>query len=161
MTSRNFILPFLLEEIHRILQFYFPRDSPTRRIFLLQEAFDSIQSFNNTHICILQDFSRHSKHSTGFHPNPAFFKQNAYSTILQGSPNWLVSKNSTKYQLTHSTFQLLQRKGDVAILVRMTLLAEIELIHFSILSSRDHNCHNDIQLFLQQFEKFCVYCVAN
>ena len=49
----------------------------------------------------------------------------------------------------------------VAILVRMTLLAEIELVHFSILSSRDLNYHNDIQLFLQQFEKFNVNCVTN
>ena len=46
-------------------------------------------------------------------------------------------------------------------LVRMTLLSEIELIHFSVLSSRDLNYHNDIQLFLQQFEKFRVYCVTN
>ena len=49
----------------------------------------------------------------------------------------------------------------VVILVRMTLLAEIELIHFSTLSSKDLNYHNDIQLFLQQFEKFSVYCVTN
>ena len=42
-----------------------------------------------------------------------------------------------------------------------TLLSEIELIHFSVLSSRDLNYHNDIQLFLQQFEKFSVCCVTN
>ena len=46
----------------------------------------------------------------------------------------------------------------VAILVRMTLSAKIELIHFSHLSSRDQDI---IQLFLQQFEKFSVHCVAN
>ena len=33
---------------------------------------------------------------------------------------------------------------------------KIELIHFSDLSSRDLNCHDDIQLFLQQFENFRV-----
>ena len=49
----------------------------------------------------------------------------------------------------------------VAILVRMTLLEKIELIHFSNLSSRDPNCQNNNQLFLQQFEKFSVYCVTN
>ena len=43
----------------------------------------------------------------------------------------------------------------------MTLSAEIELIHFSDLSSRDPNCQDNIQLFLQQFEKFSVYCVTN
>ena len=48
-----------------------------------------------------------------------------------------------------------------AILVRMTLSAKIELIHFSDLSSRDPNCQDNIQLFLQQFEKFSVYCVTN
>ena len=46
----------------------------------------------------------------------------------------------------------------LAILVRMTLSAKIELIHFSDLSSRDQDI---IQLFLQQFEKFSVHCVAN
>ena len=49
----------------------------------------------------------------------------------------------------------------VAILVRMTLSAEIELIHLSDLSSKDPNCQINIQLFLQQFEKFSVYCVTN
>ena len=49
----------------------------------------------------------------------------------------------------------------VAILVRMTLSTKIELIHFSNLSSRDPNCQDNIQLFLQQFEKFSVYCVTN
>ena len=49
----------------------------------------------------------------------------------------------------------------VAILVRMTLSTKIELIHFSNLSSRDPNCQDNIQLFLQQFEKFIVYCVTN
>ena len=49
----------------------------------------------------------------------------------------------------------------VAILVRMTLLTKIELNHFSNLSSRDANCQDNIQLFLQQFEEFSVYCVTN
>ena len=49
----------------------------------------------------------------------------------------------------------------VAILVRMTLLTKIELIHFPNLSSRDPNCQDNIKLFLQQFEKFSVYCVTN
>ena len=49
----------------------------------------------------------------------------------------------------------------VAILVRMALSTEIELIHFSNLSSRDPNCQINIQLFLQQFEKFNVYCITN
>ena len=49
----------------------------------------------------------------------------------------------------------------IAILVRMTLSAKIELIHFSDLSSRDPNCQDNIQLFLQQFEKFSMYCVTN
>ena len=47
-------------------------------------------------------------------------------------------------------------------LVRMTLSAKIELIHCSDLSSRDRNCQDNIQLlFLQQIEKFSVYCVTN
>ena len=45
----------------------------------------------------------------------------------------------------------------VAILVRMTLSAKKELIHFPNLSSRDPNCQNNIQLLRQQFEKFSVY----
>ena len=46
----------------------------------------------------------------------------------------------------------------VAILVRMMLSAKIELTQVPILSSRDPNCQNNIQLFLQQSEKFSVYC---
>ena len=45
----------------------------------------------------------------------------------------------------------------VAILVRMTLSANIEWIQLSDLSSRDPDCKNDIQLFFQQFENFSVY----
>ena len=33
---------------------------------------------------------------------------------------------------------------------------KIELFPSSYLSSRDPNCHNNIQLFLQQFENFRV-----
>ena len=44
----------------------------------------------------------------------------------------------------------------VLILVRLTLLAEIELIQLLILSTRDPNFQNDIQLFLQQFVNFRV-----
>ena len=46
-------------------------------------------------------------------------------------------------------------------LVRMTLLAEIELIHFSDLSSRGPNCQDNIQLFIQQLERISVHCVTN
>ena len=52
-------------------------------------------------------------------------------------------------------------KDYVAILIRMTLSMKIELIHFSDLSSRDPNSQDNIQLFLQQFEKFSVHCVTN
>ena len=52
-------------------------------------------------------------------------------------------------------------KRTVVILVRMTLSAIIELFPSSDLSSRDPNCQHDIQLFLQQFEKFSMYCVTN
>ena len=45
------------------------------------------------------------------------------------------------------------KSHSVAILVRMTLLEKIELFLSSDLSSRDLNCQNNIQLFLQQFEK--------
>ena len=38
----------------------------------------------------------------------------------------------------------------------MTLSAKIELIHFSVLSDRDLNCHYNIQLLLQQCEKLRV-----
>ena len=40
-------------------------------------------------------------------------------------------------------------------LLRYDTIGKIELIHFSILSTstRDPNCKNDIQSFLQQFEK--------
>ena len=41
----------------------------------------------------------------------------------------------------------------VVILVRMTLLAKIELKQVSNLSSRDLNCQDNIQLFLKPFEK--------
>ena len=35
-------------------------------------------------------------------------------------------------------------------------IGKIELNQVSILSTRDLNCHNNIQLFLQQFENFRV-----
>ena len=38
----------------------------------------------------------------------------------------------------------------------MTLSVELELTHLSVYSRRDPNCKNDIQLFLQQFEKLGV-----
>ena len=41
----------------------------------------------------------------------------------------------------------------VMILVRKTLSAKVELNRFSVLSTRDPNYNNDIQLFLKQFEK--------
>ena len=40
-TSRNFILLILLKEPIEFFRFYKTRDSPTRRIILLLEAFDS------------------------------------------------------------------------------------------------------------------------
>ena len=40
-------------------------------------------------------------------------------------------------------------------------ISKIELFPSYHLSSRDPNCKNGIQLFLQQFEKFSVYCVTN
>ena len=43
----------------------------------------------------------------------------------------------------------------------MTLSAKNELFPSSDLSSRDPNCQHGIQLFLQQFEKFSMYCVTN
>ena len=43
----------------------------------------------------------------------------------------------------------------------MTLSAKPELIQLSDLSSRDPDCKNNIQLFLQQFEKFSVYGDTN
>ena len=62
-----------------------------------------------------------------------------------------ISKNSINFEW----------KKIVAIWVRMTLSAKIELTHLSDLSTRDLNCHNNIQLFLQQFEKISVHCVTN
>ena len=53
-------------------------------------------------------------------------------------------KNSTEYT------------GNVAIWVRMTLSVKIELIQFSVLSTRDPNYKNDIQLFLQLFDELKV-----
>ena len=44
----------------------------------------------------------------------------------------------------------------VVILVRLTLSAKIELIQLLILSTRDPDCQNDIQLFLQQFVNYRV-----
>ena len=35
----------------------------------------------------------------------------------------------------------------------MTLSVKIEFTHFSVLSDRDLNCQNDIQLFLQQCDE--------
>ena len=55
-TPRNFIL---LEEIHRILQvlqILHPRDSLTRWIILLPEAFDSLHLPCSTHPCIFKTF---------------------------------------------------------------------------------------------------------
>ena len=44
----------------------------------------------------------------------------------------------------------------VAILAKSETIGKIELFPNSDLSSRDLNCQNNIQLFLQQFEKIRV-----
>ena len=40
-------------------------------------------------------------------------------------------------------------------------ISKIKLFPSSDLSTRDQNCHDNIQLFRQQFEKFSVYCITN
>ena len=67
-TSRNFIL---LKEPSRFLKFFNTRDSPTRRIILLQEAFDSFNHLYSTHPCIYKTFQG-IPDIPGFYPNSAF-----------------------------------------------------------------------------------------
>ena len=48
---------------------------------------------------------------------------------------------------------ILQRKGDVAILVKIDIFSRIELSLHCFLSSDNTNCKNDIQLFHQPFDE--------
>ena len=62
---------------------------------------------------------------------------------------------------TLQTF-ILQRKGDVAISVKMSrcqddIFPRIELIPSFVLSSDNTNCKNDIQLFHQLFDELSVH----
>ena len=58
-----------------------------------------------------------------------------------------------KHRIILKCIQKVKIVSNVVIWVRMTLLAKKDLNHFSISSTRDPHCKNDIQLFLQQFEK--------
>ena len=73
-------------------------------------------------------------------------------------------RNSTEYQLGNYRHykRYIQRKGDVAISVKMSrcqddIFPRIELIPSFVLSSDNTNCKNDIQLFHQLFDELSVH----
>ena len=97
--------------------------------------------------------SRTSRHYY-IHPGiPPFY------SILQLECMFYISigfhRDSTEYQLRHykhSNF-ILQRKGDVAISVRIDIFSRIEFNQAFVLSSDNTNYKNDIQYFSQLFDE--------
>ena len=96
--------------------------------------------------------SRDSTHSSILQLECIFY--NFYSSIG-------FHRNSTEYQLNNYKHYILQRKGDVAISVKLIgkircqddILFRIELIPSFVLSSDNTNYNNVIQLFLQLFDE--------
>ena len=137
------------------------------------------------HPCVLQDIQGNSSCSRDIPDIPVIHDLPAFQAILQCSSisrestpfqhspirmhilqfDWF-PENSTEYQLgnyrhyKHSF--ILQRKGDVAISVKMSrcqddIFPRIELIPSFVLSSDNTNCKNDIQLFHQLFDELSVH----
>ena len=137
------------------------------------------------HPCVLQDIQGNSSCSRDIQDIPVIHDLPAFQAILQCSSisrestpfqhspirmhilqfDWF-PENSTEYQLgnyrhyKHSF--ILQRKGDVAISVKMSrcqddIFPRIELIPSFVLSSDNTNCKNDIQLFHQLFDELSVH----
>ena len=139
------------------------------------------------HPCVLHDIPGNSSCSRDIPDIPVIHDLPAFQAILQCSS---ISRESTPFQhsptrmhilhilqfnwfpqklhrvpvgqlQTLQTF-ILQRKGDVAISVKMSrcqddIFPRIELIPSFVLSSDNTNCKNDIQLFLQLFDELSVH----
>ena len=139
------------------------------------------------HPCVLQDIQGNSSCSRDIQDIPVIHDLPAFQAILQRSS---ISRESTPFQhspirmhilqflqfdwfpqklhrvpvgqlQTLQTF-ILQRKGDVAISVKMSrcqddIFPRIELIPSFVLSSDNTNCKNDIQLFHQLFDELSVH----
>ena len=69
---------------------------------------------------------------------PSFQKRNSTVRLVS-------TENSTEYQLGNYKYYILQRKGDVAISVRIDIFSRIELFPSNVLSSEKTNYKNDIQ----------------
>ena len=139
------------------------------------------------HPCVLQNIPGNSSCSRDIQDIPVIHDLPAFQAILQCSS---ISRESTPFQhspirmhilqflqfdwfpqklhrvpvgqlQTLQTF-ILQRKGDVAISVKMSrcqddIFPRIELIPSFVLSSDNTNCKNDIQLFHQLFDELSVH----
>ena len=139
------------------------------------------------HPCVLQDIQGNSSCSRDIQNIPVIHDLPAFQAILQCSS---ISRESTPFQhspirmhilqfyssigfhrklhrvpvgqlQTLQTF-ILQRKGDVAISVKMSrcqddIFPRIESIPSFVLSSDNTNCKNDIQLFHQLFDELSVH----
>ena len=141
------------------------------------------------HPCVLQDIQGNSSCSRDIQDIPVIHDLPAFQAILQCSSisrestpfqhspirmhilhilqflqfDWFPQKTSpsTSWAITDITF-ILQRKGDVAISVKMSrcqddIFPRIELIPSFVLSSDNTNCKNDIQLFHQLFDELSVH----
>ena len=136
------------------------------------------------HPCVLQDIPGNSSCSRDIpdipviHDLPAFPGNSTMFQYLQGNPPHSsilrlecifyssigFHRNSTEYQLGNYRHykRYIQRKGDVAISVKMSrcqddIFPRIELIPSFVLSSDNTNCKNDIQLFHQLFDELSVH----
>ena len=138
------------------------------------------------HPCVLQDIQGNSSCSRDIPDIPVIHDIPAFQAILQCSSisrestpfqhspirmhilqfDWFPQKTppSTSWAITDITLQtfILQRKGDVAISVKMSrcqddIFPRIELIPSFVLSSDNTNCKNDIQLFHQLFDELSVH----
>ena len=133
------------------------------------------------HPCVLQDIQGNPSYSRDIQDIPVIHDLPAFQAILQ-CPSILqlecifyifynfyssigfhrkLHRVPVGQLQTLQTF-ILQRKGDVAISVKMSrcqddIFPRIELIPSFVLSSDNTNCKNDIQLFHQLFDELSVH----
>ena len=164
--------PFLHAEDKELFEYYSPvsRNSTHRRQGDLLEI----------HPCVLQDIPGNSSCSRDIPDIPVIHDLPAFPAILQCSSisrestpfqhspirmqilqfDWFPQKTppSTSWAITNITVRtfILQRKGDVAISVKLTDYSN-RIISFIVLSSDNTNCKNDIQLFPQLFDELSVH----
>ena len=142
------------------------------------------------HPCVLQDIPGNSSCSRDIQDIPVIHDLPAFQAILQCSSisrestpfqHSPIRMHILQFYSFHSSIGLhrklhrvpvgqlqtlqtfiLQRKGDVAISVKMSrcqddIFPRIELIPSFVLSSDNTNCKNDIQLFHQLFDELSVH----